>query len=217
MSEYVTAELMDDDMGEHDAVPPLASLVASRLCHDLSGLLGTLLGALEMTIDETPKPGEALLLADDAARELSLRLRLLRAAWAGDGTVLDAAGIAALVPGLASGRRVRVDVDGLVGAFPSPVGRAVLNLVLLGAEALPGGGGVTLRGRWPGGIAMRAEGPRLARPASLAQGLAGLTLPPAGPRGLQVPMTFLAAGSAGAVLSAPEDGDGLTLTLSPAG
>ncbi len=58
----------------------LADLVGARLCHDLSGLLGTLLGAIEMTIEDTAKPGEALLLADEAAQELGLRLRLLRAA-----------------------------------------------------------------------------------------------------------------------------------------
>ena len=206
-----------DDVDEAEGhAQRLARLVAGRLCHDLSGLLGTLMGALEMSLDETPRPGEALLLADDAARELGVRLRLLRAAWAGDGTVLDGEGLAALMPGLPAGRRVRVDATGLRGGFPGPVGRTLLNLVLLGAEALPGGGLIALSGTWPGQLAVRASGPRLTRPASLTGHLAGLDPAPAGPRDVQVSLAFSAAAAAGVRLSAAEDdgGDALAFVVS---
>lgn len=222
MTEAATRAFADDEAA--DGIVPgdvlhLADLVGARLCHDLSGLLGTLLGALEMTIEDTAKPGEALLLADEAAQELGLRLRLLRAAWAGNGAELDAAGLGALAPGLSSGRRVRVDVAGLEGEFPAPIGRTLLNLMLLGAEALPGGGVVTLTGRWPGQLSMSAEGPRLVRPGALTACLAGAVVPPASARDLQAPLTFLVAAAAGATLSSPGDaGDGrLTLRVSPAG
>lgn len=220
MTEAAMQAFADDEAA--DGVAPggtlhLADLVSARLCHDLSGLLGTLLGALEMTIEDTAKPGEALLLADEAAQELGLRLRLLRAAWGGNGADLDADGLAALAPGLSGGRRVRVDVTGLEGEFPAPIGRTLLNLMLLGAEALPGGGVVTLEGRWPGQLSMSAEGPRLMRPGALAACLAGAVVPPASARDLQVPLTFLVAAAAGAVLSSPEEGESrLTLRVSPA-
>ncbi len=208
---------VDDDVEDaEEHARRMARLVAGRLCHDLSGLLGTLMGALEMTLDETPAPGEALLLANDAAQELGLRLRLLRAAWAGDGSVLNGEGLIALTPGLPAGRRVRVDVAELRGGFPGPVGRTLLNLVLLGAEALPGGGGIALSGAWPDGIALRASGPRLIRPASLAGHLAGLDPVPASSRDVQVSLAFSAAAAAGVRLSAAEgDGDNaLTLLVS---
>lgn len=217
MSGNVVFNEVDDDVTEAEGhAPRLARLVADRLCHDLSGLLGTLMGAIEMTIDDTPEPGEALLLADDAARELGMRLRLLRAAWAGDGTVRDGEGLTALMPGLPLGRRVRVDVSELRGGFPGPVGRTLLNLVLLGTESLPGGGGVTLRGAWPDGIAVRASGPRLARPPSLSSHLAGLDPAPTGPRDIQASLTFSAAAAAGARLSLGQDDAGLTLVVSAA-
>lgn len=222
MTEAAMQAFADDEAGE--GVAPgdalhLADLVSARLCHDLSGLLGTLLGALEMTIEDTAKPGEALLLADEAAQELGLRLRLLRAAWGGNGAELDAAGLAALAPGLSSGRRVQVDVAELEGEFPAPVGRVLLNLMLLGAEALPGGGVVTLTGRWPHQISMSAEGPRLMRPGALTACLAGAVVPPASARDLQVPLTFLVAAAAGATLSSsPEERDRrLTLRVNAAG
>lgn len=216
MTEAAMQAFADDEAGE--GVAPgdalhLADLVSARLCHDLSGLLGTLLGALEMTIEDTAKPGEALLLADEAAQELGLRLRLLRAAWGGNGAELDAAGLAALAPGLSSGRRVQVDVAELEGEFPAPVGRVLLNLMLLGAEALPGGGVVTLTGRWPHQISMSAEGPRLMRPGALTACLAGAVVPPASARDLQVPLTFLVAAAAGATLSSPPEERDRRLTL----
>lgn len=216
MTEAAMQAFADDEAGE--GVAPgdalhLADLVSARLCHDLSGLLGTLLGALEMTIEDTAKPGEALLLADEAAQELGLRLRLLRAAWGGNGAELDAAGLAALAPGLSSGRRVQVDVAELEGEFPAPVGRVLLNLMLLGAEALPGGGVVTLTGRWPNQISMSAEGPRLMRPGALTACLAGAVVPPASARDLQVPLTFLVAAAAGATLSSPPEERDRRLTL----
>lgn len=216
MTEAAMQAFADDEAGE--GVAPgdalhLADLVSARLCHDLSGLLGTLLGALEMTIEDTAKPGEALLLADEAAQELGLRLRLLRAAWGGNGAELDAAGLAALAPGLSSGRRVQVDIAELEGEFPAPVGRVLLNLMLLGAEALPGGGVVTLTGRWPHQISMSAEGPRLMRPGALTACLAGAVVPPASARDLQVPLTFLVAAAAGATLSSPPEERDRRLTL----
>lgn len=223
MTETAMQAFADDEPAE-EAAPAgalhLVDLVSARLCHDLSGLLGTLLGALEMTIEDTAKPSEALLLADEAAQELGLRLQLLRAAWGGNGAELDAAGLAALAPGLSSGRRVRVDVAGLEGEFPAPIGRTLLNLMLLGAEALPGGGVVTLAGRWPGQLSMSAEGPRLLRPGALTACLAGVVVTPAGARDLQVPLTFLVAAAAGATLASPPDEGAerrLTLRVSPAG
>ena len=207
----------DDMPHAEDPATRLAGLVADRLCHDLGGLLGTLMGAVEMALDDAPEPGEALLLADEAGRLLGLRLRLLRAAWVGDGTVLDGESLAALTPGLPAGRRVRVDVTDLRGGFPGPVGRTLLNLVLLGAEMLPRGGSVTLGGAWPGRLTVRASGPRVVRPPSLAEHLAGLDPSPRGPESIQASLTFSAAADAGARLSLAEEGEtGLTLVVSPA-
>jgi len=60
----------------------LTDLVAARMCHDLSGLLGSLLGMVELLAEEVGET-EAVSISTDTANALILRLKLLRAAWAG--------------------------------------------------------------------------------------------------------------------------------------
>ena len=49
---------------------------------------------------------------------------------------------------LSTSRRVRLDLAGLEpeAIFPAPAARVILNLVLLAAESMPGGGTVALSG-----------------------------------------------------------------------
>ena len=76
----------------------LAELLCARLCHDLSGPLGALIGILEIAREEQPD-SETLALAEDTADELVQRLKLLRAAWGQDGDDMDV-GPAARLRGL---------------------------------------------------------------------------------------------------------------------
>jgi len=173
----------------------LAELVCARICHDLAGLLGSLVGTLELVAEEAGAT-EAVSLATDTAGVLALRLRLLRAAWAGLADPLDLPRLAALASGLATSR-VALDLAGLPAAtvFPPPMGRLVLNLLLLGAEALPRGGVLRLDGGATDVIA-RLDGPHAAWPAGLIGMLAdeaaawqALT----NPRAMQAPLTALLA------------------------
>jgi len=90
-----------------DAPLRLAELLCERLCHDLSSQLGSLAGAVELAVDDPVNLTEALSVATDSATALTRRLRLLRAAWAGDCGALSPAEIAALVAG--HGHRVSLD------------------------------------------------------------------------------------------------------------
>ena len=72
----------------------LAELLCARLCHDLSGILGALIGILEIAREEQPE-GETLALAEDTANELIQRLKLLRAAWGQDSETWTSLGCAA--------------------------------------------------------------------------------------------------------------------------
>lgn len=116
----------------------LAELVCARLCHDLSGLLGGLVGTLEL-VTEASEDAEAAAIATATAAALAQRLRLLRAAWGGQPEPLDLPQLAALAQGLAA-RRVGLDLSGLPATtvFPPPVGRLVLNLLLLAATRCRG-------------------------------------------------------------------------------
>ena len=89
----------------------LTELVCARLCHDLSGLLGSLVGTLEL-VTEASEDTEAASIVTATATALALRLKLLRAAWGGQPEPLDLPRLTALAHGLV-GRRVGLDVSGL--------------------------------------------------------------------------------------------------------
>ncbi len=179
----------------------IAETLCARLCHDLSSPLGTLIGTLELAVEEAGAAAEALALGGEAAAELGARLRLLRAAWTGDCGPLGPDQLASLAHGLP--RRVRADLDGLRGGpFPPAVARVLVNLLLLGAEALPKGGIVALSGEPGGDVLATVAGPS-ARwptilPAALADGGAG---PFDDPRTVQAPLSALLARAAGLRLS----------------
>jgi histidine phosphotransferase ChpT len=184
----------------------LAELLCARLCHDLSGPLGALIGILEIARDEQPD-SETLALAEDTAVELGQRLKLLRAAWGHDDDEMDVARLRGFADCLSSSRRVRLDLAGLApdAVFPAPAARVVLNLVLLAAESLPGGGIVALSGSAAGSVLVTISGPRAGWPAGFAATLhdeaATWEAVLADPRRLQGPLTALLARGLGLRLS----------------
>jgi histidine phosphotransferase ChpT len=187
----------------------LVALVCARLCHDLSGLLGSLTVTLEMASEAGEmaseagemaaapgEAGEALSIANDAASALVGRLRLLRAAWAGEPEPLDLSALTALAGGLATGR-INIDVSRLpkTTVFPPPMGRLVVNLLLLAVESLPSGGALHLAGGATD-VTLRLDGPHAAWPAGLIGMLADPTSGRAAledPRTMQGPLTALLA------------------------
>ncbi len=190
----------------------LAALLASRLCHDLAGLCGTLTGALELLGEATGADAdEAVALSQEAARALARRLRLLRAAWGLTGEPLDAAALAALAEGLPGAPRVRADVSGLAPdlVLAPARGRLVLNALLLGGESLRGAGTIRLAGD-ARALRLALDGARAGWPERLAAVLAD---PDAaarnalaeGPRGLQAPLLALLARDAGAAATLVAD------------
>lgn len=193
-------------MTDKNAALHMAELLCARLCHDLSGPLGALIGVLELAREEQPD-SETLALAEDTAVELGQRLKLLRAAWGQDGDEMDTIRLHGFADCLSSSRRVRLDLTGLVpgSAFPPPAARVILNLVLLAAESLPGGGTVALSGSSADSILVTIAGPRAAWPAGFAtwlhDELAAWEAMVADPRRLQAPLTALLARSLGLRLS----------------
>jgi histidine phosphotransferase ChpT len=184
----------------------LAELLCSRLCHDLSGPLGALIGVLEIARDEQPD-SETLALAEDTAVELAQRLKLLRAAWGLESEEMSVARLRGFADSLSSSRRVRLDLAGLdpETVFPAREAKLVLNLVLLAAEGLPGGGTIALSGLPEDTVVATIAGPRAGWPTGLASWLsdegAAREALLADPRRLQAPLTVLLARGLGARLS----------------
>ncbi len=183
----------------------LAELTCARLCHDLSGLLGTIGGALELATDGDQEPSEEVTLAADAARELITRLRLYRAAWGGLGEPLSLPALHDLLEGLPQARSVTVETHGLPPdtVLPPVVAVILLNLLLLAGTCLPRGGRVVLAGA-PADLFVRILGPNAAWPAGFAACLVDEDAAMAAlstARALQMPLTALMAHGHGARLS----------------
>lgn len=147
----------------------LAELFCARLCHDLAGPIGTLLGVVEILREEQPDNEEGAL-AEEAAVDVADRLKLLRAAWGHNAEELNRTQLKALLGGVAEKRKVRLELGGLDSnlVFAPEAGRVVLNLVLLAIESLPGGGVVALSGSGDGSVLFSISGARAAWPAGLA-------------------------------------------------
>ncbi len=141
---------------------PLALTLAARVCHDLASTVGALAGTLDMAL-EAADP-EALALAVACARELSARLRLLRAAWSMDAEIPDLHTLAAGLPGT---ERLTVDLSGLPPQLGPDQRRMVPNLLLLAAQGLPRGGTIHVSGE-RAGISARIIGTRAGWPACLS-------------------------------------------------
>ena len=184
----------------------VSELLCARLCHDLRGPLGALIGVLESAREEAPG-NETLALAEETAVELAQRLKLLRAAWGLDGEELDVIRLQGLATCLSTSRRLRLDLAGLDprSIFPPPLSRLVLNLLLLAVESLPGGGIVALTGSPTDGILVTISGPRAGWPAGfgacLADASAAWEAATTSVRGMQAPLTALLANSLGYRLS----------------
>ncbi len=177
-----------------------ASALCARLCHDISSPLGTLSGTLELAAEQPEEAEEALAIAGEAAAALVARLRLLRAAWAGDSGPLERSQIEELAGGLPA--RVRTDLAGLTDTvFDGQTARLLLNLVMLGAEALPAGGEVALSGGLPAGIVLAVSGPSVAWHAGLGPAMLDLAAAPGEPRAVQIPLTLRLVQAAGLRLS----------------
>lgn len=174
----------------------LAELLCARLCHDLSGPMGALIGVLDIAREEQPA-SETVALAEDTAVELAQRLKLLRAAWGQDGDDLDVPRLRGFAVCLSSSRRVELDLRGLQPdrLFSPQQARVVLNLLLLAAESLPGGGVVALAGAPANGVLLTISGPRAAWPAGfglwLVDEAAAFQAMLEHPRRLQAPLTAL--------------------------
>ncbi len=179
----------------------LAECVATRLCHDVAGLVGTLSGTLEMALEDGQPDEEAAQLATDAVRLLGAQVRLYRAAWGGGEP--DATPLSGLTEGLPNRVRLKLELATIAPAFNDapdnpdalkPGGpRLLLCLLLAGCAGLHGGGTIAARPERDGGFSMTLTGRHAAWPEAL------FGRPPAelDARGLAAPMAAMVAAALG--------------------
>jgi histidine phosphotransferase ChpT len=148
----------------------LASLLCSRLCHDLMSPVGALNNGIELLADETdPDMREKCLeLLADSARTTANKLKFFRLAFGaggGFGEEIDTREAQAAIEGL-FGAEGKVELGWVVESDKLPKGavKLLLNLALLAGDALVRGGRLDVGAERAEGrieLAVRAEGPRI--------------------------------------------------------
>jgi len=168
----------------------LASLLCSRLCHDLMSPVGALNNGIELLSDETdPEMREKCLeLLSDSARATANKLKFFRLAFGaggGFGDEIDTTEARASLEGLFKAEG-KIELGWVVEDEKLPKGaiRLLLNLALLAADALVRGGHLDVGAERADGrieLAVRAEGPRILLDPVLRETLAtggGATVEP---------------------------------------
>jgi len=148
----------------------LASLLCSRLCHDLMSPVGALNNGIELLADEDdPEMREKCLeLLEDSARASANKLKFFRLAFGaagGFGEEIDTAEAEGALEGVFGPER-RIELGWVVneGKLPKGAVKLLLNLALLAGDALVRGGRLDVGAENRDGVVelvIRAEGPRI--------------------------------------------------------
>jgi histidine phosphotransferase ChpT len=147
-----------------------ASLLCSRLCHDLMSPVGALNNGIELLADETdPEMREKCLeLLADSARASANKLKFFRLAFGaagGFGEEIDTHEAEVALEGLfGSERRIELGWSVAEEKLPKDAVKLLLNLAMLAGDALVRGGRLDVAAERRGNeveLAVRAQGPRI--------------------------------------------------------
>ena len=148
----------------------LASLLCSRLCHDLMSPVGALNNGIELLADEQDPDmrDKCLELLADSARATANKLKFFRLAFGaagGFGEDVDTSEAETALAGVFGPER-RIELGWVVsdGKLPKGAVKLLLNLALLAGDALVRGGRLDVGAECRDGeieLAVRAEGPRI--------------------------------------------------------
>ncbi len=159
----------------------LASLLCSRLCHDLMSPVGALNNGIELLADEDdPEMREKCLeLLGESARASANKLKFFRLAFGaagGFGDSIDTREAHSALAGL-FGTEKQIELGWIVAgdALPKGAVKLLLNLALIAGDALVRGGRLDVGAERDGAqleIVIRAEGPRILLDPTLRETLA---------------------------------------------
>jgi histidine phosphotransferase ChpT len=160
----------------------LASLLCSRLCHDLLSPIGAMNNGLELLADETDPEMRArcIELLTDSARASANKLKFFRLAFGaagGFGDKVDVSEPRQLIEGLVADKpRVELQWQVPSAMLAKPAVKVLLNLALIGLDGLVRGGQLIIAAEEQDGaceIAVNATGPKVVIDESLAAALQG--------------------------------------------
>mgnify|MGYP003455806385 CR=1 FL=1 len=160
----------------------LASLLCSRLCHDLLSPVGAMNNGLELLADEhDPEMKQRCMdLLAESAKSAADKLKFFRLAFGaagGFGSEVDPAEAKAVIePLVTSSGRTTLDWAVPAGLMPKRAIKILRNLVLLANDALVRGGTLFVGAENRDGeqeIVIRANGPKIVMDAAIRETLTG--------------------------------------------
>jgi len=163
----------------------LASLLCSRLCHDLLSPVGALSNGLELLADERdPEMRQRCFeLFEQSARISTDKLKFFRLAFGaagGYGDMVPVAEAQSLVDALAvDNDRITIKWQLASDSLPKPAIKTLLNFALIGLDSLVRGGTLEIAGELRDGVSevvVRASGARIAFDPQIGRALEGSLL-----------------------------------------
>ena len=160
----------------------LASMLCSRLCHDMLSPVGAMSNGLELLAEERDAEMRKRIveLLEQSAKTSADKLKFFRLAFGaagGFGEMVPVAEPRALVEGLVSNNeRITLQWNVAADVLPKPAVKVLLNLSLFGMEALVRGGTLEVGAELNDGaseIVVRATGPRIAFDETVGKALEG--------------------------------------------
>jgi len=165
-----------------DALPDLASLMCSKLCHDLLSPVGAITNGLELLADEKDPAmrKQCMELLEKSAKISADKLKFFRLAFGaagGFGDMVPVDEARPLVDALVANND-RIEITWQLGsdAFPKPAIKTLLNLSLIAIESLVRGGTLQIAAELRGTateIVVRASGKKIAFDQQIGAALEG--------------------------------------------
>jgi len=158
----------------------LASLIGSRICHDLISPIGAISNGLEVltSSDDEEMRQVALELIGNSARQAARKLAFARLAFGAAGSMGDSVSLGdaqdLATDLLAEDKRVRLMWNAPRENRPKTVVKLLLNLLLIAMSCIPRGGEIEVDTEGEA-LVLKARGPRAALPDKTAAVLTGET------------------------------------------
>lgn len=203
----------------------LSALLASWICHDIISPAGAIYNALEILEDELEDSSgrEAFEHAKKSAAKTSTKLQFSRMAFGASGSLsagLDSGEAERLAISYCELEKATLTWTGQRVIFPKNQIKLVLNMILIGLEAVPRGGTLAVALGEEGGkiaVTLRAKGLNARIPKGIPDLFRGLIEKEAilDPRAVQPYFTGLLAQAVGVELTINQDGDDIVLEAKP--
>lgn len=159
----------------------LAALLCARICHDLVSPVGALGAAIEVFDDEdsVDMRDDAMDLVRVSSKQAAAKLQFLRLAFGAGGSapgILSIAELHKLTLGVYGEAKAKLNWSCEATGVNKPSARLMLNLIMLGFQAVPRGGEVTVYATDQGGmtrIRLLCTGPKARLADSVSRALVG--------------------------------------------